>query len=119
MAKSKQTTEKWVSLPARFEPRFWEDADGRCAVIRQIRTRYEDLRADAGADSFQKDILCQRATFLLAYLETMERKAIEDGQFDPGVWSNMTNTLLGVLKALGLERRAKKVDLRQYVEAKS
>ncbi|GAB4153539.1 MAG: hypothetical protein Tsb009_30000 [Planctomycetaceae bacterium] len=37
------------TIPSRFEPRFWESADGRCAVIKELRRRYDELIADAGA----------------------------------------------------------------------
>jgi hypothetical protein len=103
------------TVPARFEPRFWEGADGRCANVKEINRRYERLRQDAGADSCQKELLCQRAVFISLQLETAERVATEGGKFDAGVYTQMTNSLMGLLRALGLERKVKAVGLRAYV----
>lgn len=111
--------EKLITLPERFIPQFWDEADGRCAVIKEIRNRYKVLKQDTQADSYQKDMLCQRIIFISVQLETMERLAAEKGEFNAGVYTQMVNTLVGLLKSLGLERRAKKtVNLQAYVEGR-
>ena len=52
-------------------------------------------------------------------LETMEVTAARTGEFNAGVYGQLVNTFLGLLKALGLERRAKQVcNLADYVERK-
>src|SRR5580658_7890531 len=108
------------TLPMRFTPKFWTDADRRVALVREIESRVERMKADAGADSFQKETLAERAVFLIAMLETAERDAIENVKpLDTGQYVQAVNSLIGVLKALGLERAAKKVgSLAEYVEAK-
>jgi len=111
---------KTQTLPARFVPQFWGDADGRIAIIREIRRRVDLLKADTASDSYQKDILCERAIFIACQLETQERAAIEKGRFDAGRYTQMVNALVGLLRSLGLERKAKKVDdLRSYVASKN
>jgi hypothetical protein len=106
-----------ATVPERFVPRFWEDADGRQLAVREIKRRYEQLRTDVGAESYQKDLLCQRATFVAIQLETMEAAAVQGEAFNPGVYTQMVNALLGLLKALGLERHAKQVvSLQTYVQ---
>ena len=111
---------KGTTLPARFEPRFWDQADGRIATIKEVRRRYEALKQDTQADSCQKDLLCQRATFVACQLETMEVIATETGKFDMGVYCQAVNTLLGLLRSLGLERKARNVDnLQSYVASKN
>jgi hypothetical protein len=103
-------------VPARFTPRFWEGADGRCAVVKEIQRRHERLRRDSGADSYQKELLCQRAVFISLQLETAEREATETtGKFDAGVYTQMTNSLMGLLRALGLERKVQAIGLRAYI----
>lgn len=102
-------------MPERFEPRFWQDADGRCASVKEINRRYERLLRDSGADSYQKDLLCQRAVFISLQLETAERVATETGKLDAGVYTQMTNSLMGLLRALGLERKVKAIGLKAYV----
>ena len=95
---------KEIAVPDTFVPRFWTGLDGRCGVAKEIRRRYEELRQDTGADSHQRDTLCQRAVFMGVQLETMECEAAESGKFDPGVYTQMCNSLLGLLRALGLDR---------------
>ncbi len=111
---------KTTTLSTRFVPRFWDQADSRLAIIREIRHRMERLQQDCGADSYQKELLCQRTIFIVCKLETMETCAVETGQFDTGVYCQAVNTLIGLLRSLGLERKAKKVDdLQSYVASKS
>ncbi len=107
------------TLPKRFVPRFWEDADGREAVIKRIKRRVERLKQDVGADSYQKEILCERAAFVVLQLETAERAALEDGRLDMGTFTQMTNCLLGLLKSLGLERQVQAVGLKGYIAGRA
>lgn len=117
MATRKEQRAKRIAIPTTFQPRFWEEVDGRYAIAKEIRRRYETLRNDVGSDSYQKELLCQRAVFVGVQLETMECEATESGKFDPGVYTQMTNTLLGLLKALGLDRHVKDVtSLKSYIE---
>jgi hypothetical protein len=105
------------NLPIQFTPRFWEDADGRSLVVREVKRQLKLLRTHAAVDSIQKELLCQRAAFISLRLQSMEIAATESGEFDSGVYSNLCNTLLGILKALGLERKlAKVLDLKSYVK---
>lgn len=104
-------------VPTTFRPQFLDDADGRCAVIKELKRRYDTLKADCGADSNQKDLLVQRAVFVGVQLETIETVAAETGKFDPGSYGQLVNTFLGLLKALGLERKRKQVQsLQSYVK---
>ena len=105
-----------AALPATFQPRFLDRADKRQGTIRAIRDRVERLREDAGADSYQKEMLVRRAVFIAVQLETMEVTAAERGPFDAGVYTQMANALSGLLSKLGLERKAKKAEsLAEYV----
>lgn len=115
--RDKRARRPTVTVPTRFVPRFWEDADNRCAVVKGIRRRYQSLRDDAGGDaSIQRDLLVQRACFLSVVLETQEVKVAEGGDIDLGSYTQMVNSLQGLLKTLGLERRAKEVtDLKGYL----
>lgn len=109
-----------VTIPAQFKPRFWEDSDRRCAVVKTIQRRYQLLKSHAGGDeSFQRDLLCQRVAFISIILETQEVKAAEGGDLELGVYTQATNALTGLLKTLGLEKRIKSVtDLRGYLDQK-
>ena len=119
-SKRKYTNTKAMNLPERFDPKFLDDADGRSAAIKELRRRFRRLKEDAGIDSYQKDILAKRAIFVACKLETMEVAAATTGEFNAGVYVQAVNCLVGLLKCLGLERKAKKVtNLRSYVEAKA
>jgi len=108
------------NLPTKFVPRFWERADARLLFVREIRQRYERLKADAGADSYQKELLAQRVVFVAAQLETMEIVATESGEFDLGIYTQAVNCLVGLLRSLGLEKKMKHVEsLEHYVKSKS
>jgi len=98
---------KPVPIPKKFIPRFWEQADGRSATVRLIRERVRRLMEDAAVDSYQKELLCQRAAFVSVVLETQERDAIDTGQFNVGSYVQAVNGLVGLLKQLGLERKVK------------
>ena len=114
-ARAKRT--KDVAIPKTFTPRFWTDIDGRYGIAKEIRHRYETLREDTGSDSYQRELLCQRAVFMSVQLETMECEAAEGGRYDVGVYTQMTNALLGLLRTLGLDRKMKDTgDLQSYLE---
>jgi hypothetical protein len=105
----------------KFQPRFWQDSDSRISVVKIIRRRYELLKEHAGGnESYQRDILCQRAAFLSIILETQEVKAAEGNVLDVGSYVQACNGLSGVLIRLGLEKRVKNAtDLRAYLEGKA
>lgn len=108
---------KSVSIPGTFVPQFWEDLDGRHHIAKEIRRRVKLLKDHAGADSYQRDLLCQRAAFLSVVLETMEITAARDGELDLGVWTQGVNALNGLLKSLGLDRKVRKAgNLKSYLE---
>ena len=117
MAKRREQRRKELAIPETYTPRFLADLDGRYAIAKEIRQRYATLTEDTGADSQQKEMLCQRAVFIGVQLETMECLVVESGKFDPGIYTQMTNSLLGLLKALGLERKIKDAaSLKSYME---
>lgn len=111
--------DKVTTLPARFEPKFWESADGRSAIVRAVRQRVVDLQADCAADSFQKRLLCERTAFVALRLETLERDAVDGKSVDFGSYLQGVNTLIGLLRILGLERQARQVtDLQSHLASK-
>ena len=100
----------------RFVPRFWESEDGRSVIVKEIRRRVEELTNDTGADSYQKQLLVQRAVFILLQVETMEIEAARNGVPVDGVYGQLVNTLQGLLSKLGLNKKSPKtVDLKAYV----
>jgi hypothetical protein len=107
------------NIATTFEPRFWAQLDGRTGTAQAIRERYDALRADAGVECEQRDLLAQRAVFLSLVLETQECVAVANGTFDLGAYVQAVNGLTGMLKALGLDKRAKDTDvLRTYIQTR-
>jgi len=102
MIKNKKRKE--AAIPKRFVPRFWNDADGRCAVIKEIRRRIERLKRHVGCDSMQRELLCERAVFVASQIETAEVNAARGKPFEANVYTQQVNCLLGLLKALGLKK---------------
>ena len=109
---------KRIPIAKQFVPKFWKEIDQRCAIVREVRQRYEKLCEHTGADSVQKEMLVQRAIFINIQLETMECEAAESGTFDPGVYAQMVNALSGLLNKLGLDRKEADaaMNLRAYVK---
>ncbi|MBB03629.1 MAG: hypothetical protein CMJ47_13365 [Planctomyces sp.] len=106
-----------ATISNRFVPRFWEDADQRQVAIKRIRQRYEELATDAGVDSVQKEILAQRAVFLELQIAKMELAVVEGEDVELGTLTQMTNSLKGLLRDLGLDRQqAQVLDLDEYVK---
>jgi hypothetical protein len=108
-------SEKVNKLPKRYrEDRriaSW-DLDWGSALGNKVMGELLILAQDLGgwqSLSRQRQILVEKATFL--YLMTTEYEtALLAGKpppFDAGTYSNKVNVLLGHLKTLGLERRAK------------
>lgn len=95
-----------VAIQNAFVPRFLDDLDKRTAVARLIKQRYETLLQHTGTDSFQRELLCKRAIFISLQLETMEVEATQTGKFDRGPYVQMVNSLVGLLRTLGLENKA-------------
>jgi hypothetical protein len=114
----KRKDRQGATLPKRWEPRFWELADARHKTVRLVRERVEALTEDANVDSEQKRLLVSRAAFLSLQLETLEVMASQGGEFDMGKWTQGVNALTGLLKALGLDKKAKVLDLKAHLAKK-
>lgn len=107
------------TLPGRFVPRFWATADARFSIVKELRGRVQRLQEETGADSYAKQILAERAVFLLALLETREIAAVESGAFDAGSYVQACNALLGLLRHLGLKKVSKGGSLSDYVQGQA
>lgn len=119
--RAERKAKKRASLPARFTPKFLSGCDRRQSAIKEIQRRINELQDDAGADSMQKKLLVERAVFISTRLQSMELDVYEGKPIDDGVHTQMTNCLIGLLKALGLDRKAAGPvqDLASYVEGLS
>ncbi len=107
--------------PILFQPEGLEQLDKRCLFARKLLKIYRQFRCESKCDSLPKDLLCRRAAFLAIQVESLECKALRgDKSFESGQLVNATNSLIGVLRLLGLEDRSrvKEGGLREYIRRK-
>ena len=107
-----------VVLSKQFTPRLLDDADNRLAIVRSIKKKVELLMHDAGGnESTQRAMLIKHAVFLHVLLETQETELAETGKLDLGSFVQAINSLVGLLRMLGLEKRLKAAngDLSTYL----
>ena len=113
---------KQPELPASYSADWLEKLDGRTTLARAVHQRYNDLASDlGGADalSYQKRSLAKRAIYVECIIERHEAALSRGEDVDLGRLTQAINTLIGLLKALGLDRKAKDVpDLVTYLRGR-
>jgi hypothetical protein len=117
---------KLADIPDRYAPGYLDRLDGRTAIAADMRARWQELTDDlGGADrlSYAQKSLVERALWLEHWLAAQEQ-TLAAGQheaFDAGRWTQACNALQGILKTLGIERRARDVtpDLASYIRGRA
>ena len=116
---------KLDAIPDKFAAGYIDRLDGRTAIAQDMRARWQAMTDDLGGEatlSYSQRSLVERALWLEHWLAVQER-ALADGDyqaFDAGRWTQACNALQGILKTLGIERRAKEVtDLQTYLRQKA
>ena len=114
-------TAKTSELPERYSEDWLAKLDGRTAIARVIRDRLEDLQTDLGGRdqlSYQQRSLAKRAIWMEAVIEQQEIALSRGEPVDQGKLTQAVNSLIGLLKTLGLERKARDIpSLRDYMES--
>jgi hypothetical protein len=109
-------------LPQRYSADWIEKLDGRTTLARVVQSRLAELQADLGglhALSYQERSLTRRAVWLEALIESREAALARGEEIEEGVHTQSINALMGVWKALGLQRRSRDVtDLATYLRSK-
>ncbi|MBS0375036.1 MAG: hypothetical protein JSR73_10685 [Proteobacteria bacterium] len=105
------------AVPPRFKAGWLAGIDRRYAPARVASETLAELHSALGGDlTPQQRLLCERVVWAHARLQQMEQHFATTGQLDASQWSGLTNTLLGLLRTLGLRRVAKDVpSLRDYI----
>ena len=106
-------------LPERYSEDFLSGMDGRVRLVKELRARLRQLQADMGGEStlsYARQSLSKRAIFIEAQLEDFEMQLAQGNDVELGSYIQMTNSLIGLFKTLGLERKAKDISLRDYIE---
>jgi hypothetical protein len=86
-----------------FKPEYLEDFDFRYGAARKIRRVYRDLKKQCDINSRAKDILARHAAFLTVKLETLQVQSLTGKGVSESKLLTTTNSLVGILKQLGLE----------------
>ena len=116
---------KLDAIPDKFAAGYIDRLDGRTAIAQDMRARWQQITADLGGEatlSYSQRSLVERALWLEHWLAVQEQ-ALAAGQyetFDAGRWTQACNALQGILKTLGIERRARDVtSLADYIAQKA
>lgn len=106
------STKLFATLPERYSSNWLARLDKRTRLARAVLDRISALESDAGgADmlSHARRSLVRRAAWLEALIEGHELRLAAGEAIDVGSLTQLTNTLLGIYRQLGLERRQRPV----------
>lgn len=115
------------TLPSKFEKGFLAKMDGRFELARTLKGSYEEITSDLGGVeglSHIKRSLVERFVWLEFIMRGIELQIAEADKKDSaellGRWVQAVNSLTGLARSLGLERKAKNIEsLQTYVAKKS
>ena len=105
-------------IPARYREDWLTGLDGRSKTALALRARLSSLEAELGGPdrlSYQRRSLCRRAIHLEARIEAMELAHAQGRLTEAGPYVVAINSLIGLFRTLGLNRRAKDVTLVEYL----
>lgn len=110
---------KTTEIPENYTADFMERMDGRTRFAQVVQTRFRELTTDMGGLdnlSYQRRSLAKRIVHLECLIEQQEAALARGEDVDPGKVSNTTNTLIGLLKTVGLDKAARDVpSLSEYL----
>jgi len=109
MARGK-STKLLATLPDDYSADWLARLDKRTKVARAVLGRIGELESDAGGVeslSAARRSLIRHAAWLDALVESYELRLAAGEEIDVGAFTQSLNSLLGLLRLVGLERRAK------------
>jgi hypothetical protein len=108
-------------LPAAYRDNYLSLMDRRTKVCRAVLGRIAELESDAGGEAaitHARRSLIRRAAFIEVLIEGKEIDVATGQEIDAGTLTQLTNTLLGLYRVLGVERKARPVRrLREVMES--
>lgn len=111
-SKAAYEASKPQTLPATFKAGFLADLDKRTELAKTLRANYDAIVTDIGGAEdvgHVKGSLVERFVWLEAILQTIEHDLV-NGSIDKaealGRWIQAVNSLAGLAKVLGVERKA-------------
>lgn len=112
MARGK-STKLLTTLPDDYSADWLTKLDKRTKVARAVVARIKELESDAGgAESLStvRRSLIRHAAWLDAIVESHELRLAAGQEVDTGAYTQSLNSLLGLYRLIGLERRARKTE---------
>lgn len=109
MARGK-STKLLATLPDTYSADFVKQLDKRTKVARAVLGRIADLESDAGGAetlTAARRSLIRHAAWLDAIVESHELRLAAGESVDVGAYTQALNSLLGLFRLMGLERKAK------------
>lgn len=110
---------KCEDIPTGYSSDWLEKLDGRTRLAQAVQSRYHALATDMGgleSLSYQKRSLAKRIVYMEAIIEQQEAALARGEEINQGRMIQSVNTLIGLLKTVGLERVARDVpDLQTYL----
>ncbi len=117
----KNEQHKPTTLPAKFKAGFLAELDKRTELAKALRANYESIVTDIGGPEdvgHVKSAMVERFVWLEAVLQTLENEMASGASDKAGVlgkWIQATNSLTGLARLLGIERKARVIDLKTYI----
>jgi hypothetical protein len=106
------STKLLATLPDNYSANWLQRLDKRTKIARAVLSRISELESDAGgaeALSAARRSLIRHAAWLDALVDSHELRLASGEQIDSGAYTQSLNSLIGLLRLLGLERRQKPV----------
>ncbi|QDV63046.1 hypothetical protein [Crateriforma conspicua] len=116
---------KLTDLPKYYRPGYLKELDGRHSLAKFLRQICDEIINDMGGPSEisrVKLVLIERFAFVHARLKALELQMFEDEEFSDdvfGKWIHAVNALNGLAAKIGLSRKGKYVDVRDYINKKT
>lgn len=117
-------TERRKALPERYEVGFLREFDRRTELYQRLSSIYETILEDVGgAESIAHTrlALIERFVFLEAVLQELEQDIAKNPKASEeklSRWIQGLNSLTGLAKTIGLDRKVKTVNLKAYVRGR-
>lgn len=108
--------------PKKYEVGFLAKLDKRTEVFALLKNAFDEITSDmGGAENLSHTQIClaERFTFLEFVLRGLEQQIAENPKESSIIlsrWVQGLNSLTGLSRLIGLERRARKINLKTYVK---
>ena len=115
-------SQKQQDIPEQSSSDWLEKLDGRTNLAKAVNDRYRALATDLGGTdrlSYQRRSLAKRAIWMEAVIEQQEAALSRGEDVDQAKLTQAVNSLIGLMKTLGLDRVAADVpSLHEYLKAR-